>query len=77
MRRLPWGAFRSGGWSDGRCRRLAATHRGVIAGAAWVGGKVSDSPKRYAGLLAPYRRSTWPPYQFFGDHRWKEAISLQ
>ncbi len=34
--------------------------------------RVVESQKKYAGLVVPYRRSTWPPYQFASDHYWKE-----
>jgi TRAP-type mannitol/chloroaromatic compound transport system substrate-binding protein len=39
--------------------------------------KVIDSQKQYAGLLVPFRRSTWLPYEFLSDHYWKEAIFLK
>jgi TRAP-type mannitol/chloroaromatic compound transport system substrate-binding protein len=39
--------------------------------------KVLESQKQYAGLLVPYRRSTWLPYQFLSDHYWKEQIFLR
>jgi TRAP-type mannitol/chloroaromatic compound transport system substrate-binding protein len=39
--------------------------------------KVVDSQKQYASLLVPYRLSYWPPYQFIGEHYWKEQIWLK
>ena len=39
--------------------------------------KVTDSQKKYAGLLVPYRLSYWPPYNFIGEHYWKEKIWLK
>ncbi len=39
--------------------------------------KVVDSQKKYAGLLVPYRLSYWPPYDFIGEHYWKEKIWLK
>jgi TRAP-type mannitol/chloroaromatic compound transport system substrate-binding protein len=39
--------------------------------------KVVDSQKKYAGLLVPYRLSYWPPYNFIGEHYWKEKIWLK
>jgi TRAP-type mannitol/chloroaromatic compound transport system substrate-binding protein len=39
--------------------------------------KVTDSQLKYAGLLVPYRLSYWPPYQFIGEHYWKEKIWLK
>jgi len=39
--------------------------------------KVTDSQKKYAGLLVPYRLSYWPPYQFIAEHYWKEKIWLK
>ncbi len=39
--------------------------------------KVLDSQTKYAGLLVPYRLSYWPPYNFIGEHYWKEKIWLK
>jgi TRAP-type mannitol/chloroaromatic compound transport system substrate-binding protein len=39
--------------------------------------KVIDSQKQYASLIVPYRLSYWPPYQFIGEHYWKEQIWLK
>ena len=39
--------------------------------------KVVDSQKQYAGLVVPYRLSYWPPYQFIGEHYWKEQVWLK
>jgi TRAP-type mannitol/chloroaromatic compound transport system substrate-binding protein len=39
--------------------------------------KVTDSQKKYAGLVVPYRLSYWPPYNFIGEHYWKEKIWLK
>jgi TRAP-type mannitol/chloroaromatic compound transport system substrate-binding protein len=39
--------------------------------------KVVDSQKQYASLLVPYRLSYWPPYQFIGEHYWKEQVWLK
>jgi TRAP-type mannitol/chloroaromatic compound transport system substrate-binding protein len=39
--------------------------------------KVVDSQKKYAGLIVPYRLSYWPPYNFIGEHYWKEKIWLK
>ena len=39
--------------------------------------KVVDSQKAYASLLVPYRRSTWPPYEYASDYYWKEQIYLK
>jgi TRAP-type mannitol/chloroaromatic compound transport system substrate-binding protein len=39
--------------------------------------KVVDSQKQYAALVVPYRLSYWPPYQFIGEHYWKEQIWLK
>jgi TRAP-type mannitol/chloroaromatic compound transport system substrate-binding protein len=39
--------------------------------------KVLDSQQKYAGLLVPYRLSYWPPYNFIGEHYWKEKIWLK
>lgn len=39
--------------------------------------RVVDSQRAYAGLLVPYRRSTWPPYSFASDHYWKDKIFLK
>jgi len=39
--------------------------------------KVTDSQKKYAGLIVPYRLSYWPPYQFIAEHYWKEKIWLK
>jgi hypothetical protein len=39
--------------------------------------KVMESQRQWASLLVPYRRSTWPPYQFLSDHYWKEQIFLK
>lgn len=39
--------------------------------------KVVDSQKKYAGLVVPYRLSYWPPYNFIGEHYWKEKIWLK
>ncbi|MCI0528689.1 MAG: TRAP transporter substrate-binding protein DctP, partial [Nitrospira sp.] len=39
--------------------------------------KVVESQKNYASLLIPYRRSTWPPYQFATDYYWKDQIYLK
>jgi TRAP-type mannitol/chloroaromatic compound transport system substrate-binding protein len=39
--------------------------------------KVTESQRKYAGLLVPYRLSYWPPYQFIGEHYWKEKIWLK
>ena len=39
--------------------------------------KVTDSQKKYAGLIVPYRLSYWPPYNFIGEHYWKEKIWLK
>jgi TRAP-type mannitol/chloroaromatic compound transport system substrate-binding protein len=39
--------------------------------------RVVESQKTYAELVVPYRRSTWPPYQFASDHYWKEKIYLK
>jgi TRAP-type mannitol/chloroaromatic compound transport system substrate-binding protein len=39
--------------------------------------KVTESQKKYAGLLVPYRLSYWPPYNFIGEHYWKDKIWLK
>jgi len=39
--------------------------------------KVLDSQQKYAGLIVPYRLSYWPPYNFIGEHYWKEKIWLK
>ena len=39
--------------------------------------KVVDSQQKYAGLIVPYRLSYWPPYNFIGEHYWKEKIWLK
>lgn len=39
--------------------------------------KVVDSQKQYASLVVPYRLSYWPPYQFIGEHYWKEQVWLK
>jgi TRAP-type mannitol/chloroaromatic compound transport system substrate-binding protein len=39
--------------------------------------KVVDSQKAYASLVVPYRRSTWPTYEYASDHYWKEQIYLK
>jgi TRAP-type mannitol/chloroaromatic compound transport system substrate-binding protein len=39
--------------------------------------KVLDSQKKYAGLIVPYRLSYWPPYNFIGEHYWKDKIWLK
>jgi TRAP-type mannitol/chloroaromatic compound transport system substrate-binding protein len=39
--------------------------------------KVVDSQRKYAGLVVPYRLSYWPPYNFIGEHYWKEQIWLK
>ncbi|GIX48865.1 MAG: exported solute-binding protein [Candidatus Tectimicrobiota bacterium] len=39
--------------------------------------KVIDSQKAYAGLVVPYRLSTWPPYEFRGNYYWKEKVYLK
>jgi TRAP-type mannitol/chloroaromatic compound transport system substrate-binding protein len=39
--------------------------------------KVVDSQKKYAELLVPYRMSYWPPYDFIGEHYWKDKIWLK
>ena len=39
--------------------------------------KVLDSQTKYAGLLVPYRLSYWPPYNFIGEHYWKDKIWLK
>jgi TRAP-type mannitol/chloroaromatic compound transport system substrate-binding protein len=39
--------------------------------------KVVESQKNYASLLIPYRRSTWPPYEFISDYYWKEKVYLK
>ncbi|MBI2159869.1 MAG: TRAP transporter substrate-binding protein [Candidatus Rokubacteria bacterium] len=39
--------------------------------------KVLDSQKKYAELIVPYRLSYWPPYNFIGEHYWKEKIWLK
>ncbi|MFQ5553526.1 MAG: TRAP transporter substrate-binding protein, partial [Thermoplasmata archaeon] len=36
--------------------------------------KVIDSQREYAKRLVPYRRSTWPRYEFVADYYWKEEI---
>ncbi len=36
--------------------------------------KVLDSQRQYAGLLVPYRLSTWPMYEFAGNYYWKDRI---
>jgi TRAP-type mannitol/chloroaromatic compound transport system substrate-binding protein len=36
--------------------------------------KVLDSQRQYAGLLVPYRLSTWPMYDFAGNYYWKDRI---
>jgi TRAP-type mannitol/chloroaromatic compound transport system substrate-binding protein len=40
-------------------------------------GKVVESQRKYAGLVVPYRLSYWPPYNFIGEHYWKEKIWLK
>jgi TRAP-type mannitol/chloroaromatic compound transport system substrate-binding protein len=39
--------------------------------------KVLESQKKYAGLVVTYRLSYWPPYNFIGEHYWKEKIWLK
>ncbi|HSF31374.1 MAG TPA: TRAP transporter substrate-binding protein [Candidatus Tectomicrobia bacterium] len=39
--------------------------------------KVMESQRQWASLVVPYRRSTWPPYQFLSDHYWKDKIFLK
>ena len=39
--------------------------------------KVVESQKAYAGLLVPYRRSTWPSYEFASDYYWKDKLFLK
>jgi TRAP-type mannitol/chloroaromatic compound transport system substrate-binding protein len=39
--------------------------------------KVLDSQTKYAGLMVPYRLSYWPPYNFIGEHYWKEKVWLK
>jgi TRAP-type mannitol/chloroaromatic compound transport system substrate-binding protein len=39
--------------------------------------KVLDSQTKYASLIVPYRLSYWPPYNFIGEHYWKEKIWLK
>lgn len=39
--------------------------------------KVMESQRQWASLVVPYRRSTWPPYEFLSDHYWKEKIFLR
>jgi len=39
--------------------------------------KVIESQKKYAGLLVPYRLSTWPSYEFRGKYYWKDKIYLK
>ena len=39
--------------------------------------RVVDSQREYAGLLVPYRRSTWPSYEFASDYYWKDKIFLK
>ncbi|HXH13601.1 MAG TPA: TRAP transporter substrate-binding protein [Alphaproteobacteria bacterium] len=36
--------------------------------------KVLDSQRQYAGLVVPYRLSTWPMYEFAGNYYWKDRI---
>jgi TRAP-type mannitol/chloroaromatic compound transport system substrate-binding protein len=36
--------------------------------------KVLDSQRQYAGLLVPYRLSTWPMYEFAGQYYWKDRV---
>ena len=39
--------------------------------------KVIDSQRAHAGLVVPYRRSTWPSYEYASDHYWKDKIFLK
>jgi len=39
--------------------------------------KVVASQKEYAGLIVPYRMSTWPAYDFAGKHYWEDEIFLK
>ncbi|MFQ5946954.1 MAG: TRAP transporter substrate-binding protein [Anaerolineae bacterium] len=36
--------------------------------------KVIDSQREYAKKVVPYRRSTWPRYEFLADYYWKDEI---
>jgi TRAP-type mannitol/chloroaromatic compound transport system substrate-binding protein len=36
--------------------------------------KVLDSQRAYAAQVVPYRRSTWPKYEYVSDHYWKDQI---
>lgn len=39
--------------------------------------KVIESQRAYAGLVVPYRRSTWPSYEYASDHYWKDQLFLK
>lgn len=39
--------------------------------------KVIESQRAYAGLVVPYRRSTWPSYEYASDHYWKDKLFLK
>ena len=39
--------------------------------------KVIDSQRAHAGLVVPYRRSTWPSYEYASDHYWKDKLFLK
>lgn len=39
--------------------------------------KVLESQRKYASQVVPYRRSTWPDYQFLSDYYWKDQIYVK
>ncbi len=36
--------------------------------------KVTDSQKKYAAMVVPFRMSWWPPYDFAGNYYWKDKV---
>ena len=36
--------------------------------------KVTESQKKYASMVVPFRMSWWPPYDFAGNYYWKDKV---
>src|SRR5688572_21851047 len=36
--------------------------------------KVTESQKKYASMVVPFRMSWWPPYDFAGNYYWKDQV---